>query len=494
MNLGDSIRHGATWLLLGSTGSQVLALLFGIVLARLLVPEDFGLLVTIQVFTGLVGFLSGGGMGQALVRSKEATHQDYNIVFTLQIIAGCGIYVLFFSIAPWFADWYDEPLYAFLLPVSALSFIIRPFVNLPYNMLHREMRFKTQAIVNLVSLVVTNIASIGMAYHGYGVWSLTIGGLVGSLSGVALMLPITGWRPRLVLNLGKARDLIRYGFLVTLNDLVCYLRQQANVFILSRTLGAHTVGLYNKADSLGRMPHGFISGSLYHVLFRALAREQNDLDTSRYLFFRGIALVAVYSFPFYVGLWFVSKAFVVTLFGPNWLESAAPLQILALAVPFWLMENLSGALLAARNLLERELIVQVAMLCIVSLTVVIGLPHGLSGIAWGILAASVYSGTHMYWLAAGSLKAGWRDLFRALTPAAILNVLLFGVLILVDRLLPADLRGSNQSYLLAMTACGVIVYTLAFLTLPIPALASEVQRWKQRMPQFLGLTQRDASK
>lgn len=481
MNMGNSIRHGASWLLLGSTSSQVLGMLFGIVLARLLVPEDFGMLVTLQVFTGLVGFVAGGGMGQALVRSKEASHHDYNVVFTLQLIIGCLIYALFFFLAPWFADWYSQPLYTDLLRVSALSFLIRPFSNLPNNMLHREMRFKVQAIVGFICLLASNAISICMAYLGYGVWSLTIGGLSGSLVAITMTIPLTGWRPRLTLDLSKASDIARYGFLVTLNDFIYYLRQQANIFILSRTLGAHSVGLYNKADSLGRMPHGFISGSLYHVLFRALAKEQDNLDTSRYLFYRGIALVAVYTFPIYVGLYFVASAFVVTLFGAHWAESAKPLQILALAAPFWLVENLSGALLAARNQLERELIVQIAMLCIVSLAVMIGLPYGLPGIAWGMVAASVYSAAHMFWLASRSLRSGLPDLIRALTPALILNCLLFAVLFLVDSQIPAGTRANPAAYLFIMVACGGLTYAAAFLFLPIPALASEALRWKQRM-------------
>jgi O-antigen/teichoic acid export membrane protein len=112
MSLGNRIRHGAAWLFVGNSGKQVLGFLFGVVLARLLAPEDFGILLTIQVFTGIAGFVAGGGMGQALVRAKEASQQDYDIVFTLQLGIGCLIYAGFFIAAPWFAKWYGTPLYA----------------------------------------------------------------------------------------------------------------------------------------------------------------------------------------------------------------------------------------------------------------------------------------------------------------------------------------------------------------------------------------------
>ena len=133
-----SLRQGIAWLFVGNTGSQVLNFLFSIVLARLLSPSDFGMLVAIQVYTGLAGFVAGGGLGQALVQAKEVNKKDYDGVLTLQLVMGCTIYSFFFTIAPWFAEWYHAPVYSELLRVSALSFIFRPFVNLPSSIMYRE--------------------------------------------------------------------------------------------------------------------------------------------------------------------------------------------------------------------------------------------------------------------------------------------------------------------------------------------------------------------
>ena len=110
------------------------------------------------------------------------------------------------------------------------------------------------------------------------------------------------------------------------------------------------------------MPHSFITGSVYHVLFRAMAAEQDNLDKCRYLFFRSIALVAVYATPFYIGLLWLAEPFIRGVYGEKWVAAAGPLMILAFAWPFWLMDNLSGAVLAAQNWLDRELPVQIATL------------------------------------------------------------------------------------------------------------------------------------
>ena len=481
MNPVNSIRHGVTWLFVGSTGSQILTFGFGIILARLLAPEDFGMLVTIHIFTGLAGFISGGGMGQALIRAKEATKPDYDIVFTLQILIGCLIYSAFYYAAPWFAKWYDTPLYTDLLRVAALSFIFRPFVNLPSSILHRNMRYKAKTAVQVTTLLISSAISISMAYHGYGVWSLIIGGISGSVVSMILLAPLAGWRPGLSLELHRARDLARYGVLVSANDIVVYVRNPAANFILGRTLGAAPVGLFNKADSLSRMPHGLITGSVYQVIFRAMAKEQDNLDKSHYLFFRSLCLVSVYVTPFYLMVHWIADPLVTFLYGEKWAGSAAALSILALAGPFLTIGNMSGAVLAARNWLGRELGVQLILLALVVIATLTGLPYGLEGVATGLVLVAVYNAIHMYSLASRCLHTRWAGLFIALWPALILNTVLACTLFLLNYTMPDTLLASDWRYLATMMVTGGLVYALCFLYLPIAALRSEQKRWKMKL-------------
>ena len=481
MSQGQSIRQGAAWIFASNTGRQILGFFFGIVLARLLAPEDFGTLLTIQIYTGLAGFISGGGMGQALVRAKSVTQTDYDIVFTLQLIIGSLIYAIFFFTAPLFAHWYDNPLYTDLLRLSALSFIFRPFINLPGSMLYRNMRYKAQAYVGVISLIISSAASIVLAYFGYGVWSLIWGGIVGASTNAILQIPLSGWRPGFSLDFKRGRDIARYGFLVSVNDIVGYLRNQVSIFILSRTLGPASVGLYNKGESLAKMPHAFITGSVYHVLFRTMAAEQDNLDKSRYLFFRSIALVAVYATPFYIGLLWLAEPLIRGVYGEKWVTAAGPLLILSFAWPFWLMDNLSGAVLAAQSWLERELPVQIATLIITALAIVIALPYGIEGVAWAIVGVSVYSAFHLYWLATRCLQAHIGYFFRAIAPAALLNILLALTLYLADLGMPDSLRQHDFVYLGCMGMAGSLIYGLAFLYLPIASLQAERQRWKVKL-------------
>ncbi|MCA1978115.1 MAG: lipopolysaccharide biosynthesis protein [Thiobacillus sp.] len=479
MSSTSSIRNGIAWIFAGNTGSQILGFAFGVVLARLLAPDVFGMLLTIQVFTGLAGFVSGAGMGQALVRAKEASRQDYDVVFTLQVLIGLAIYALFFSIAPWFADWYGNPLYAELLRVSALTFLLRPFNNIPASMIYRAQRYQAQAIFNVVSLIFSSLLSIALALNGYGVWSLVLSGVIGPLVTIPFMMLMARWRPRLSFDFVRAREIVRYGLLVTSNDLVNYLRNQASIFILSRTLAPASVGLYNKGESLARMPHSFITGSVYHVLFRSLAAEQDNPDRCRYLFYRSVALVGLYATPFYIGLAWLALPLIRGVYGEAWAPAAIPLAWLALAWPFWLMDNLSGAVLAAHSWLHRELPIQATALLLLVPAVWWGAESfGLAGVAGAVITVSVFSGLALHRLAIRCIGARWRDFWIALMPAAVLNGILAASLWVMDSALSGL---PDLLHVLVAGGLGAAVYLASFLFLPLSPLRDEQARWKTKL-------------
>lgn len=478
MSLGNSIRHSAKWVFIGNTGSQVINFALGLILARLLMPAEFGMVATILIFTNLAGFVAGGGMGQAIVRAKEASKRDFDLLFTLQALIGLVIFSFFLAIAPWFGRWYDNPLYADLLRVAALSFLIRPFFNVPSNMLHRDMRFKAKTAVQLTNLVVYNSIALSLGYLGHGPWSLILAGLFSAITGALQFAWYARWRPGFCLDFARAGELMRYGLLASSNNIVGYISGQLPTFILSRTLGPAGVGLFNKAQSLAGRPQGLVTRSVYEVLFRALAKEQDNLDKSRYLFFRSLTLVAVYALPFYVGFIWLAEPLVVTLFGPRWADSAEPLMILSLAAPLAMVENLSGAVLAARSWLGKELVAQVTKIGVAALAIWVGLPYGMVGVAAGIVVARLYMSIHMFWLAKQSLKAHWRDLGRAFLPAALLNSILVVTLWFTHVAIPTHIQSIDALYVLIMAAMGGLVYALCFLYLPIPALAAEASRWK----------------
>lgn len=481
MSLGDSIRHGAKWLLTGNLANQILQFGFGVVLARLLVPADFGLLVTVQIFTGLAGFIAAGGTGQALVRAREAKLEDFQVVFTIQLAVGLVIYAAFFATAPLFAGWYHQPLYVDLFRVSALSFILRPFVNVPHVWLTREMRFKQRTLISLICVTLGSIISVLLAWQDYGVWSLVFGGIANSVLNIVVLTYATPIRPALRFDGALAKELGIYGFKVTTNDLVGYVRSQAPNFFLGRLQGPAVVGLFNKADSLARNPR-IVAHAVYDPVFRSLASIQDNLDRSRYIYLRTITLLAVYMLPLFIGISWLAHPFVAFFYGAKWMASAAPLAILSLLGPFACIGYPSGAVLAAQNWLGREFFVQVTQAVLYGAAAVVGIRWGLAGVAWGILLAEGICVTLMAYLATRCLGSTFGQLARSFVPGVFLNSVLLATLLVVDALLPEGYSVMRPFTYMAITAVsGGLMYVGAFLFLPIPALASEALRWKTQL-------------
>ena len=479
MTLAEKMRRGALWLSASQILSRVTEFAFGVVLARLLAPEDFGLLVTVQVFTGVAGFFAAGGMAQALVQKTEVTKRDLQTVFTVQLLICSLIYLLFFSISPFFAEWYGRPIYHDLLRVSTISFLLRPFLLVPRALLQREMRFKANGLLQVCGLGISGTSSILLALHHHGVWSLVLGSLVGTACLIVPTCIVARWMPRPRLSLAGLGEIGAYGIKASLNDFVDYLRAQIPNFLVSATQGPAMVGLFNKAESLNSIPLQLISGSIYAPVFRALSQLQDNLEKSKYLYLKSLTLAVTYCLPVYVALWWLAEPFMRVVYGEKWVPSAEPLRILSLSGLFWIITNQSGALIAAQNRLGKELMINIQGVFLLFVAVAWGLPHGLKGVAYGMLAVGIIYSLRIVYLANATLGSGLSDVMRALWPPLVLNGALAGILYVTD--LACRWAGYSDPllYLLAMGGLGAFTYLVLFITVPFSGLMAEAARWKQ---------------
>src|SRR5574338_227324 len=477
MTLAQNIRDSSKWLIGSNVMSQALQFAFGIVLARLLTPADFGMIVTIQIFTGVIGLIASGGMGQALVRAKEASDHDFQVVFTLQLLICIAVFASLFLVAPAFALWFGEPLYEDLLRVSAINFLLRPFLSIHTSWLNREMRFRDISIQNFLAGVASGLASIAMAAAGLGVWSLVLGGLVGSASSLMMVVRITPLPARPRFDRTVARTHGSYGVKITLKDLAVYFRKQTSNLIITKLAGAAMVGLFNKGYSLATLPLTAISAPVFQPVFRTMSAEQDNPDRIKYLFFRMISLLMLYTLPLYIGLAWLAEPFIVVVYGEHWREAAPVLQFLAPLGLLYCIGHPCGAVMAATNRVGREVVVHVVTWAIVAIGCFVGLRWGLAGTALAIVLSQVYSTTHMYYLATRCFRNSARDLLLATGPVLALNAVLLTTLGTVEWLLPAGFKAEFEAaYLLLAIAAAVLAYLAGLLLLPLGSLASEAGR------------------
>jgi O-antigen/teichoic acid export membrane protein len=478
VSLGNRIRTGVAWLLFGNTGGAVIQFLFGIALARLLVPADFGMIATIQILTGLVSLVSSAGMGQSLIRSKTAEPRDFEVVFTLQLGFGVLICAGLFAIAPWFAGFFGDPLYAALLQVSALNFLLRPFANIRSAWLNREMNFKRAAAAGLATALVSSAASVAMAFAGLGVWSLSLGGLAAALTSNIVLYRLVPLRLTLRFDARLARQHGAFGFNITLLDLLSHVRTESITFLLSKLAGPAFLGLFNKAENLARMPNRLITPATGQVVFRALAKVADDIDQSKYLMYRTITLLSVYAWPVLLAVIFVAEPLIVFLYGEKWRAAGEPARILASGGFFLTMMRPCSVLLHAQNRLRQEMAVMLASIAFGLSACWFGLRWGLVGVAWATVATHLLSLALTYSVVRGTVPTRFAELVNAVAPAVLLNVPLAAAAA-ATHFAVADLATRAPFlYLATMALVGGAVYAALFFLLPIPALRGEAERWR----------------
>ncbi len=489
MSIGESLRNQTLWVVAGDVGSRIFGLLTGVILARLLLPEEFGLVVTAQVLTGTLGYVAAGGMSDALVRAPTVSARDRDTVFTAQLGVCLLILGLLNLVAPAFAAFFNDPRLDPVLRVSALTFLLKPFMGVPLAILQREMRFRALSLLLFATLATGGLASVAMALAGLGVWSLLLGGLVGSAVRIWILMRTAPWLPRFAWDPAAVRQLGAFGIRFSALDLIQFARIQTTNAIVSRSLGVANVGLYNKADSLAEIPYEMLSLSAYQTMFRALAAIQDDRERSAALFLRALTMVALYALPCYVGLIWVAEPFVVVVFGEPWRAAALPLQILAGGGLLRIVANLSSAVAAAHNRLDLELGIQLKTWALLVLGVLSGLAWGIAGVAVGTLPGLLYGALRMYRLAGNTLGIGWPDLATALRPVLWLNGIMTLALTLAWCTLAwTDTLGHDLAFLAIMVAVGVAAYAVPFLLTPAETLRDESRRWRSRIAAVLRRT------
>lgn len=474
----EGLRRSVTWLFAGNVGNQLLTFAAGVVLARLLTPADFGLVVTVNMLTGIAGLIATGGIGQALVRAEHIKKSDIDIIFTINLAISAACFFVLFLFAPYFSQFYGNAIYGDLLRLSAATFLIRPFINIPTSLLNRDMRFKIQAIINVVVLVISSLASISLALLGYGVWSLVWGGLIAAVCNVVISANVARWRPRLNHHFTQAAHFARYGGMVTANNIFVYIRSQTANFLISTQMTAAFLGQYNKADSLKSLPSATISGSIYQVSFRALAKNQSNIPEAKRIFFKSLTIGAFYLFPIYTALFFLAPTFIEFVYGKNWLPAGQALSILALSGYLLIFSNQSGAVIESFGRLKRELRIQteVWILQILTLAGILWYSPKITHIAAGMVVIIAYNSIRMLSIAISTLGSSWREVVACITPVFILNLTAFGFAWLINIVL-IGVQGLPQiAYLLLFSVSYGLGYIAASLFMPNNELKDETKK------------------
>ena len=328
--LKEKAARGFLWGGLNNGAVQVLGALFGIFLLRLLSPSDYGKIAMLTVFANLASTLQESGFMAALCNLKNPTHRDYNAVFWFNIMMGGSLYLLLYLCAPLIADFYHDADLLWLSRYMFLGFFITSFGTVQRAWLFRNMMNKQTCIIAIVSLVVSNVVGILMAWLGYAFWGLATQSLLFVSCMVLMNWYYSPWRPSLHIDLRPAWQMFGFSSRLLLTNVVNTLSSNAFSFLLGKFYGAHSAGVYGNARKWDDMCSSSINGMLTGVAQPVMAQVRDNRERSRQVFRKMLRFVSFVSFPCMFGIGLISREFILIFTGPKWEESAYLLSLLSI--------------------------------------------------------------------------------------------------------------------------------------------------------------------
>lgn len=366
---------------------KIVVLVTTSILARLLTKSDFGLVAVAVVAINYLSVFKDLGLGVALIQRKGDVKEAANTVFTINLIIGLVLSSLIIPLAPFVADYFRDPQVTPILRWMGLSFIINALGSVHTNWLVRDLDYRRKLVPELGGALTKGAVSIGMAYLGYGVWSLVAGQIVGAVASVLLVWFILPWRPRLTLDRKIARSLIQFGASVTVVDVITQITDNIDYVIVGRVFGLVQLSIYTLAY---RLPEMLLIGNLWvmgGVVFPAFSTVQDRPNELRRGFLASVRLVQLIAVPISLGLLIAADPIVRVVFGEQWLDAIPILRVLAVYAWVYSLGYHVGGFYKAIGRPDILLRLSLLTLVIIIPSLLIGSRFGMIGVAIGHLVA-----------------------------------------------------------------------------------------------------------
>ena len=434
------------------------------IMARLLDPQDFGLVGMVTAFTGVLNLFRDFGLSTASVQRENVTEEQLSTLFWINVLVGVVLAIFAFAFAPLMVRIYHEPRLLAITMVLSTGFFFNALGVQHSALLQRQLRFTALAVINVVALVVSTIVAMGMAKLGFGYWALvamTIALPVVTTIGVWIA---AAWVPGVPRHGEEIRSMMRFGGTLTLNGLVVYIAYNMEKVLLGRFWGAEAIGLYGRAYQLINIPTENLNSSVGEVAFAALSRVQNEPSRLRNYFLKGYSLVLAMTIPITLMSAFFADDLIHVLLGPKWASAAVIFRLLTPTILIFAMINPLAWLMFALGIVGRSLKVALVLAPIVMCGYLAGLHYGPTGVALGYsVVMTLWLIPHIAWCVHGTgvslrdiLVTVSRPLFSGLVGAG----LAFAVHYVCMPLMPALPRVIIAGVVLLAVYVGMLFYVM----------------------------------
>lgn len=352
-------------------------------LARLLNPIDFGLIAILLAIVSFSQIFIDFGVSSAILHYQKISDEQLSSLFWVNIIFGIFLALFIWIFSPSVADYYSEPKLEALLNLSAITLIISSAGQLLRTTAEKNLNFIVLSKIEIVSACVGFICTIGLAFLGYGVYSLVLGIMLTSimLTSFLWILCSEGWRPIFKINFSSIQHFFKFGIYITLNNLINMINYQADIFIGGKMLGAEAIGQYNLSKEFSIGISRVINPIVTRVGTPMMSSIQEDALKIKNIYLKTLRMTSSVNFPVYIGCFVFSAEIVQIFFGDQWISSIPILQILSIWGLLRSTSNPVGGLLIAKGRADLSFKWNLSISIIYPIIVFFGCNFGLLGLA-----------------------------------------------------------------------------------------------------------------
>lgn len=413
--------RGILWSFTEKAGYQLVQFVIGVVLARILLPEDFGVVAILAVLIAILRIVVDCGLGASLIQREDIEFIDECTMFWFNVSVSITLAALLSLSAASIATFFEQPLYEDMIPVISLILVFGAIGNIQVNVLTRKIDFQRQAVVNVFSVLVSGGVGVWMAINNYGVWSLVGQATLNAAVSMVLLWILVDWRPKLLFSYSSLRRMFPFGIHLFISSLIDAFFNNIYVLLIGKVYSPLELGLFSKAKNIQEIPVGNIYNILGRVAFPVFSRLQNDLNKFEAALKSSVKVLAFFSFPVMFGLATVGEPFIELLLTEKWLPAVPYLQLLCIAGVLMPIHAVNLSVLKALGKSELFLKIEIIKKLLIVVNILLTYSYGIEAmLAGGILVS--FLGFYANTFYSGRLvNFGFFDQLLAVTPAFLIS-------------------------------------------------------------------------
>ena len=452
-NLKRKTVSGVMWSAIERFSLQGVQFVMQLVMARLLLPSDYGMIAMLTIFLQIAQAFIDSGFTNALIQKKDRTEVDYSTVFYFNIIIALLFYCILFVSAPLIAKFYNMPDLILVMRVMALSLIILSFSAVHKTKLTIEINFKIQSKITLIAAGISGIIGVGIAYWGYGVWALVYQSILNAMLTTILFNCFYRWKPLKTFSMKSFKRLFSFGSKLLVSGLIHTVYYNLYGIVIGKRFSAAELGYYTRAEQFAILPSYNLSAIITRVTFPILSSIQDDNERLASTYRKYIRLSSYLIFPLMVGLASLANPLVDLFLTEKWNGTVALLQILCFD---WMFDHLSGInlnLLYVKGRSDLALRLEIIKKIIAITILLASIPLGIIGMCLGRVLYSLIATYANTYYTNSLIGLSFRTQLKDIIPYLILSLAMGGVVYATTYL-----GLSNIIQLIIVITIGILFY------------------------------------